>query len=58
MEAKDYKIYCKDGNLYINRSRWTQSSFKAGAKWQKENLWKPADGEDLPEMLIWLEITT
>ena len=21
-----------------------------GAKWQKENLWKPADGEDLPEI--------
>ena len=25
-------------------------SFKAGAKWQKENLWKPADGDDLPEI--------
>ena len=24
-------------------------AFKAGAKWQKENLWKSADGEDLPE---------
>ena len=24
--------------------------FKAGAKWQKENLWKPADGDDLPEI--------
>lgn len=23
--------------------------FKAGAQWQKEHLWKPADGEDLPE---------
>ena len=23
--------------------------FKAGALWQKENLWKPADGDDLPE---------
>jgi len=22
--------------------------FKAGANWQKENLWKPADGDDLP----------
>ena len=21
-----------------------------GAKWQKEHLWKPADGEDLPEI--------
>ena len=25
-------------------------AFKAGAKWQKEHLWKPADGDDLPEI--------
>ena len=24
--------------------------FKAGAKWQKNHLWKPADGDDLPEI--------
>ena len=24
--------------------------FKAGAKWHKEHLWKPADGDDLPEI--------
>lgn len=24
-------------------------AFKAGAEWQKENIWKPADGNDLPE---------
>ena len=24
--------------------------FKVGAQWQKENLWKPADGDDLPEI--------
>ena len=24
--------------------------FKAGAKWKKENIWKPADGDDLPEI--------
>ena len=24
--------------------------FKAGANWQKENLWKPADGDGLPEI--------
>ena len=24
-------------------------TFKAGAKWQKTHLWKPADGNDLPE---------
>ena len=22
--------------------------FKLGAKWKKENLWKPADGDDVP----------
>lgn len=24
--------------------------FKAGTQWQKEHLWKPADGDDLPEI--------
>lgn len=24
--------------------------FKAGAQWQKGHLWKPADGDDLPEI--------
>ena len=27
-----------------------RQAFKAGANWQKENLWKPADGNDLPEI--------
>jgi len=27
-----------------------ENVFKAGAQWQKENLWKPADGDDLPEV--------
>ena len=27
----------------------TEKCFKAGAKWQKDNLWKPADGDDLPK---------
>ena len=27
-----------------------RAGFLAGAKWQKENLWKPADGDDLPEI--------
>lgn len=26
----------------------TSQAFKAGAKWQKTHLWKPADGDDLP----------
>lgn len=25
-------------------------TFIAGAQWQKEHLWKPADGDDLPEV--------
>lgn len=29
---------------------YAQSMFKRGAKWQKENLWKSADGDDLPEI--------
>ena len=26
-----------------------RDAFKAGAQWQKEHLWKPADGENFPE---------
>lgn len=29
--------------------RYICNAFKASAKWQKEHLWKSADGEDLPE---------
>ena len=28
----------------------TRNAFKAGAQWQKEHLWKPADGDDLPDI--------
>lgn len=27
-----------------------RQAFKAGAQWQKEHPWKPADGDDLPEI--------
>ncbi len=27
-----------------------KAAFKEGAKWQKEHLWKPADGDELPEI--------
>lgn len=27
-----------------------EDAVKAGAQWQKEHLWKPADGDDLPEI--------
>ena len=33
-----------------NNNPHVSPAFKAGAKWQKENLWKPADGDDLPEI--------
>lgn len=38
--------YAQDKYLPVQ----TAQSFKAGAEWQKENLWKPADGDDLPEV--------
>jgi hypothetical protein len=31
-------------------SQATDDFFKAGAQWQKENLWKDAQGDDLPEI--------
>ena len=43
-------------NYALNNTPWDdckdeiQESFKAGTKWQKERLWKPADGDDLPEI--------
>jgi hypothetical protein len=42
-DAMEYKI--KTGLKMAH-----MTSFKAGAKWQKENLWKPADGENLPDI--------
>ena len=33
-----------------DESLYRSDAFKAGAKWQKANLWKPADGDDLPEI--------
>lgn len=35
------------GDIYYANDAWF---FKKGAKWQKEHLWKPADGDDLPEI--------
>lgn len=37
-------------NCIDRLSKESIEDFKAGAKWQKQNLWKPADGEDLPEL--------
>ncbi len=43
--AFDYAEACKyDGGEKL----LCVEHFKAGAKWQAENLWKPADGNDLP----------
>jgi len=35
---------------YYKPNETFMDGFKKGAKWQKENLWKPADGDDLPEI--------
>ena len=42
--AERYRV-TRDREL-AEKCKW---SFKAGAKWQKEHLWKPADGDDLPD---------
>ena len=34
----------------INYSHSRSDTFKAGAMWQKENIWKDAQGNDLPEI--------
>ena len=45
--AFDYAEACKyDGGEKL----LCVEHFKAGAKWHKEHLWKPADGDDLPEI--------
>jgi hypothetical protein len=38
--------YAQDKHLPVQ----TWQAFKAGAQWQKENLWKDAQGNDLPEI--------
>ena len=38
-----------DGYEYVVLSD-AEECFKAGSQWQKANLWKPADGDDLPEI--------
>lgn len=35
------------GDIYYANDAWY---FKKGAQWNKENIWKPADGNDLPEI--------
>ena len=40
---KPSKRYAKYSNVDLT------IAVKEGAKWQKEHLWKPADGDDLPE---------
>ena len=49
------KLYVSDWFNITNEDDWDDTAvdslniFKVGAEWQKENLWKPADGDDLPE---------
>lgn len=34
----------------VDDKMFVKDAFKAGAKWQKAHNWKPADGDDLPEI--------
>ena len=54
LREASYRFACKCHPLKTEYSTTSPNpevieSFKAGAKWQKEHLWKPADGDDLPE---------
>ena len=42
----------KDGAEWQKEKEYTcyEEAFEDGAKWKVENLWKPADGDDLPEI--------
>ena len=37
-------------NIGIDDLLYWRNGFITGVNWQKENLWKPADGDDLPEI--------
>ena len=40
-----------DGTEHLMDDKvFVKDAFKAGAKWGKNHLWKPADGDDLPEI--------
>lgn len=45
--AKDYSNNLD--NIYGSIGKQKRNAFKAGAQWQKENLWKSADGNDLKD---------
>jgi hypothetical protein len=44
--------YDMSNDWAIDNPTWhdVEDACKLGAKWQEEHLWKPADGEDLPEI--------
>lgn len=42
------ELYTLDDSIKPWRNL-TKEAFKDGAKWQKEHLWKPADGDDLKD---------
>ena len=46
------KQYVKEHVIGIDKVTFSIATdmFISGAKWQKENLWKPADGDDLPDI--------
>jgi hypothetical protein len=49
-EAADNALNNVLNNHEIVNVRSCMEMFKYGAQWQKEHLWKPADGDDLPEI--------
>lgn len=47
------KYFPDEYNIWARQNyeaRYAEYSFIDGAQWQKENIWKPADGDDLPEI--------
>ena len=49
LEKCTSKIILEGTNFNKSWYAHPELAFKAGAKWKKENLWKSADGDDLPE---------
>ena len=49
LEYASEKYACRFSSSKYGHDK-IKATFIAGAQWQKENLWKPADGGDLPEI--------
>ena len=49
LEYASEKYACRFSSSKYGHDK-VKDAFIAGADWQKEHLWKPADGDDLPEI--------